>query len=341
MPIAEVRVKAAIQTSWRTLSKASWRDAIAQLESDRLVLKYIKMGEVVGEDTFPFSALTDIAVQIPDDMKLNPEKDHFGMKFYFPTRGEVLLILTIEENLLIYDEKKFKEFTHKVFETLINGKPAMVQVARIVGGAINMESTWQQGWLRVVTVKSARTQRKERSIIVITEEKKPVSIFSDIEDIEIEEVEMNGKKVRAWKIRHFYIDQSVTSYLYIPDKQTQLFVLRYLLTYVPNYLEFIMKISDEFPTLKAEFQEVIERELKELEALDDTEKQILVALYSGINPLELHQFLGVSEKEIEEIYDRMIDKGLLKIIMIRKVVDLTSEGRKIVNKLLKYGLVSM
>ncbi|WP_048055926.1 CheF family chemotaxis protein [Pyrococcus sp. ST04] len=341
MAIAETRVKVAIQSSWKSMRGVNWRDAIAQLDSDRLVIKYLKMGEVVSEDSFPFSSLSDISVRIPDELKLNPEKEHFGMKFYIPTRGEVLLILTIEENLLIYDEKKFLEFIHKIFETLINGKPAMIQLARIVGGAINMESKWQQGWLRVVKVKSARTQKTERSVVVITEEKKPISIFSDIEDIEIEEVDMNGKKVRAWKIRHFHINQSVTSYLYIPEKQTQLFVLRYLLKYNPATMEFIMKIADDFPSLKAEFQEFMERELRELEALDEMEKQILVALYSGIDPLELHQFLGITEKEIEEIYDRMIDKGLLKIIMIRKVVDLTNEGRRLVNKLLKYGLVSM
>lgn len=252
-----------------------------------------------------------------------------------------MVIFTIEENLLIYDEKKFSEFVHKVFEVLINGKTVMLQLARIIGGAVNMESKWEEGWLRVIKVKSARTQKTERSIVVIIKDKRPVSIFSDLEDIEIEEVDMNGKRVRAWKIRHFHIDQSVTSYLYIPDKQTQLYVLRYLLKYNPAIMEFIMKVSDDFPTLKSEFQEIMEKEIKELEALDEMEKQILVALYSGINPLELHQFLGVSEKEIEEIYDRMIDKGLLKIVMIRKIVDLTNEGRKIVNKLLKYGLVSM
>ncbi|AEC52056.1 hypothetical protein PNA2_1141 [Pyrococcus sp. NA2] len=340
MPIFEARVKVGISSSWVT-SKVSWRDALAQIESDRIVIKYLRMGEVIGEDSYPFSALTDLAVRIPDEIKLNPEKDHFGLKFYIPGRGELLVIFTIEENLLIYDEKKFNEFVHKVFEVLINGKSVMLQLARIVGGAINMESKWEEGWLRVVRVKSARTQRTERSIVVITKDKRPVSIFSDLEDIEIEEVDMNGKKVKAWKIRHFHIDQSVTSYLYIPDKKVQLFVLRYLLKYNPTMLEFIMKISDDFPTLKSEFQEIMEKELKELESLDEMEKQILVALYSGINPLELHQFLGLSEKEIEEIYDRMIDKGLLKIVMIRKIVDLTNEGRKIVNKLLKYGLVSM
>ena len=170
---------------------------------------------------------------------------------------------------------------------------------------------------------------------------RPIPVFSDIEEMDVEEIDMNGKKVKAWKIKHFYVNETVTSYLYIPEKKTRLYVLRYLLKYIRAYFEFIMKVSDEFPALRMESKEAIEKELKELESLDEIEKQILMALYSGLNPLEVHQFLGIDEREIEEIYDRMIDKGLLKIVMIRKVVDLTREGRKIVNKLMEYGLVTM
>ncbi|AIU68846.1 hypothetical protein TEU_00015 [Thermococcus eurythermalis] len=341
MAVTETRVKVAIVSSWKGSNRINWRDAIGVIQHDRLILRYLRMGEVVGEDNFPLSTLSDLATNVPDGYKLNPEREHFGLKFYVPGRGDLMVILTIGDNLLIYDEDKFKEFVHTIFEVLINGKPVKIQLARVKGGALNMESKWQDGTLRIVSVKSAKKGRTERNIVVLDPDMRPIPIFSDVEDMDIEEVEMDGKKIQAWKIKHFYIDETVTSYLYIPEKKTRLFVLRYLLKYIPGYFEFIMKVSKEFPTLQAEFQEVMEKELKELESLDEIEKQILMALYSGLNPLEVHQFLGLSEREIEEIYDRMIDKGLLKIVMIRKVVDLTREGRKIVNKLIEYGLVSM
>ncbi len=66
-----------------------------------------------------------------------------------------------------------------------------------------------------------------------------------------------------------------------------------------------------------------------------------MALYSGMDPLTLHEMFGISEKELEDIYDRLMDKGLLKLVMIRKVVDLTREGRKLVNKMMKYGIGMM
>ncbi|NJE47533.1 hypothetical protein E3E35_09010 [Thermococcus sp. GR7] len=341
MAVAEARVKTAIISSWKGSAGVDWRDAIGIIQNDRLILRYLRMGEIVGEDNFPFSSLSDLSVNVPDNYKLNPEKEHFGMKFYIPGRGELTLILTVGDNLLIYDENKFREFIHTIFEILINGKAVKLLLARVKGGAINMEPQWQDGSLRIVSIKSAKRGKTERNVVVLDPDRRPIPIFSDVEDMDVEEIDMNGKKVEAWKIKHFYVNETITSYLYIPEKKTRLYVLRYLLKYIPGYFEFIMRVSKEFPMLQTEFREVMEKELKELESLDEMEKQILMALYSGLNPLEVHQFLGLDEREIEEIYDRMIDKGLLKIVMIRKVVDLTRDGRKIVNKLMEYGLMAM
>ncbi|WP_010477540.1 CheF family chemotaxis protein [Thermococcus zilligii] len=339
MPLMQARVRAAIQSTWKGSGGVSWRDAIAYIEPDRLGLKYLKMGEVVGEDVFPFSALVDIAIKIPDEVKLDPELPHFGLKFYLSS-GEKTLYLTIGKNMLIYDEKTFKSFVHQIFEVLINGAPVKLLLARMRGGALNMDATWQDGVLKIVTVRSIKRARMERNIIVLVEGK-PVSLFADMEDLDIEEIEMGDKKVEAWKIKHFHENESVVSYLLVEDKKLKLYIIRYLLTYRSDYMELLIKAAEEFPQVKAEFQEELERELKELGGLDEMEQQVLMALYSGMNPLTLHEMFGISEKELEEIYDRLMDKGLLKLVMIRKVVDLTREGRKLVNKMMKYGMGMM
>ncbi|WP_331710447.1 CheF family chemotaxis protein [Thermococcus peptonophilus] len=341
MAIAQARVKATIQSTWKGSTSIKWRDAMAYLENDRITLKYLRMGQVVGEDVFPFSSLIDIGIKIPDELKLDPQLPHFGMKFYVPGSGEKTLVLTIGSNLLIYDEKAFKTFIHRVFEVLINGVKVKLLLARMRGGALNMDAKWEDGTLRIVTVRSVRKNRRERNIIVLTSEGKPIPLFSDMEDLDIEEIEMGNKKVEAWKIKHFYENESVVSYLFVEDKKVRLYILRYLLTYRKDYVELLIKASEEFPTIKAEFQEELERELKELGGLDEMEQQVLMALYSGMDPLTLHEMFGISEKELEEIYDRLIDKGLLKLVMIRKVVDLTREGRKLVNKLMKYSMGAM
>lgn len=339
MPIAQVRVKAAVQSTWKGSTSVRWRDGIAYIEHDRIGIKYLRMGEVVGEDVFPFSSLADLSIKIPDELKSEPELPHFGLKFYLPS-GEKTLLLTIGRNMLIYDEDAFKKFVHKIFEVLINGASVMLLLARMRGGALNMDTKWENGTLKIVVVQSVRKKRKEKNIIVLAEGK-PVSLLADMEDLDIEEVEMGNKKVKAWKIKHFYENESVVSYLLVEDKKVRLYIIRYLLTYHKDYLELLMKVAEEFPTVKAEFQAELERELKELGGLDEMEQQVLMALYSGMDPLTLHEMFGISEKELEDLYDRLMDKGLLKLVMIRKVVDLTRDGRKLVNKMMKYGMGMM
>jgi len=336
MPIAQVRVKAAVHSGWKGEGQIRWKDALAYVEYDRIGLKYLKMGQVVSEEVFPFAELEDLSIRVPDEFKMDPELPHFGLKFYTPS-GEKTLVLTIGKNILIYDESAFKAFIHRIFEVLINGAHVKLLLARIRGGALNMNAKWEEGTLKIVVVRSVLKRRKERNIIIIINGK-PVSIFADMEDLDLEEIEIEGKKVQVWKIKHFYENESVVSYLLIENKKIRLYILRYLLTYRRDYLEMLLKVAEEFPVIKAEFREELERELRELGGLDEMEQQVLMALYSGVDPLTLHEMFGISEKELEDIYDRLIDKGLLKLVMIRKVVELTREGRKLVNKMMKYGM---
>jgi helix-turn-helix protein len=64
MPVTEVRLKAAIISSWKGSGRVNWRDAMGVIYNDKIVLRYLRMGEVAGEDSFPFSALSDIAINV-------------------------------------------------------------------------------------------------------------------------------------------------------------------------------------------------------------------------------------------------------------------------------------
>lgn len=63
-----------------------------------------------------------------------------------------------------------------------------------------------------------------------------------------------------------------------------------------------------------------------------------MVFYFGMDFFIFYEMFGISEKEIEDIYDCLIDKGFFKLVMIRKVVDLIRDGRKFVNKFMKYNM---
>ncbi|AIF69309.1 hypothetical protein PAP_04490 [Palaeococcus pacificus DY20341] len=328
----KLRAKATILSSWKSTTH-QWRDVIAELNKTGIILNYVKRGEVIKKEMYGFSNLVDVGMNIPDEVKLNPTRDHFGLKFRIRS-GEIYLLLTLGENPLIFDIKEFENFIDSIFMAILDGKKAMLQFARSKGGAINMDSKWDEAMIRIVSAGGKRDA-------FIVQGKKVISLFRDLEDMEIEEVELGEKTVKALKLTHNYKSESVTSYLYIPSRKLTLFLIRYILLHGPESRELMEKIADEFGEIKRDIEEELQRELKELMKISPEKQQILLALYSGINPLEIHQFLGIREEDVERIYDEMIDEGLLKIVMIRKIVDLTMDGRKIVNKLIKLGNMEM
>lgn len=63
--------------------------------------------------------------------------------------------------------------------------------------------------------------------------------------------------------------------------------------------------------------------------LSEREREILMALYSGVSPFELPAFVGVDVDEVEEIFDRLIEADVLNEERVRREVSLTPRGRNL------------
>lgn len=59
------------------------------------------------------------------------------------------------------------------------------------------------------------------------------------------------------------------------------------------------------------------------------EKQVLMALHSGVSPFEIPEFVDMEVSRVEEIYERLVDLDALDEIRKRREVELTARGRKI------------
>lgn len=66
--------------------------------------------------------------------------------------------------------------------------------------------------------------------------------------------------------------------------------------------------------------------------LNETERRVLVALYSGVSPFDIPDFLDEDIDKIEEIYERLIEAGVLDEVRVRREVDLTTRGRNIASE---------
>lgn len=66
--------------------------------------------------------------------------------------------------------------------------------------------------------------------------------------------------------------------------------------------------------------------------LSETEQQVLMALYSGVSPFEMADFVGIDVEEVEEIYHRLIEVGAVDKVRERTEVTLNAQGRNMASE---------
>ncbi|WP_299265414.1 CheF family chemotaxis protein [Halorientalis sp.] len=81
--------------------------------------------------------------------------------------------------------------------------------------------------------------------------------------------------------------------------------------------------------LSSLFASAVERNEGDVGELDDMESQVLMALYSGVSPFEMSDFVGIPPDEVEEIYQRLLEMGAVDEVRIRTEVALNARGRNL------------
>ena len=66
--------------------------------------------------------------------------------------------------------------------------------------------------------------------------------------------------------------------------------------------------------------------------LTDEESQVLMALYSGVSPFEMADFVGLDPDEVEGIYQSLLEKGAVDKVRERTEVTLNAQGRNLASE---------
>jgi helix-turn-helix protein len=80
------------------------------------------------------------------------------------------------------------------------------------------------------------------------------------------------------------------------------------------------------------FTSVVEERGSEDKALTDTEREVLMALYSGVSPFEMADFVGLDVDEVEEVYATLLDVGAVDKVRERTEVTLNAHGRNLASE---------
>ena len=66
--------------------------------------------------------------------------------------------------------------------------------------------------------------------------------------------------------------------------------------------------------------------------LSSKEEEVLMAIYSGVSPFEVPEFLDIDTDEVEDIYERLIELDVLEEVRVRREVALKPRGRNIASE---------
>ena len=69
--------------------------------------------------------------------------------------------------------------------------------------------------------------------------------------------------------------------------------------------------------------------------ISQAEHEVLMALYSGVSPFKIPDFVGMDVEEVEEIYNNLIEEGLLQQVRARREVSLKPRGRNIASEVIE------
>jgi helix-turn-helix protein len=190
------------------------------------------------------------------------------------------------------ESESFERTLHK---TILDGNIVLVKHPAIEGGVVQ-DVDW----------KKARVKIDEDAVNLAVEDGSFVQIeIDDVGTIEREKRTVKSKERPVLEAEHTEGGTSVETYLSGNEKHCSV--------------------------LGSVLQRGAERNASSIDLSKD-EREVLMALYSGVSSFEVPEFLDMDPDEVEEIYENLVELDVLQEVRIRREVALKPRGRNIASE---------
>ncbi|MFB6090005.1 MAG: CheF family chemotaxis protein [Halobellus sp.] len=197
------------------------------------------------------------------------------------------------ENVILVAPADFEEFEMDLYDALLSSTKFLVRHPAVEGGVVQ-NTEWEGGRLKV----------EAESVSIATVSGTFVEIrLDDIGDIEMGRRTVREEPREVIEVEHSDSEgTSVQTYVSGPERAV-------------GILKSLLRIGEEQTETSLD--------------LSMQDKQVLMALYSGVSPFDIPQFLGIDVDQVEELFVRLIDHDVLDEVRIRHEVELNARGRSI------------
>lgn len=205
------------------------------------------------------------------------------------------LSLQIGNDVTLVAPKDHEEFEYELYNAVLDQEIVIVKHPAIKGGVIQ-DVEWQKGRMAV----------DEGMIGLALADGKFVEVeVDDVGDLAYQEGDVLGDERVYIEVEHTVGNTAVETH--ISGKARKVNILAGLL------------------------QNGTSTNSEEIE-LSEREQEVLMALYSGVSPFQIPQFVGMDVETVEEIYSQLIEQGILELERERREVELKARGRHVASE---------
>lgn len=172
------------------------------------------------------------------------------------------------------ESDKLNRFAFLLMRILLKGGKVFYKHPAIRGGVL-LNKEWSNGTLNIA-----------KGAVLL--DKKTIKL-SSVRDIRVEKRTVGSKQVDILNIKSIEEGESVTSYIYVPDKRTMNLLKRYIAFEYGSILKALNKIK-----------------------LSQSEKQIIQAIYSGLPVDDLPVVMSMEASEVQRMVNNLESKELVK-----------------------------
>ncbi|KAA9399813.1 chemotaxis protein CheF1 [Haloarcula sp. CBA1130] len=196
-------------------------------------------------------------------------------------------------NVTLISAKQAEEFQEKLYSTLLDQTVVLVNHPAVKGGVVQ-DGGWEKGRLKLdgdcINLAIASGTFVELDI-------------DDVGTVEAKEKTIRGDGRPLLEVEHTIEGTSVETHISGTPRHVSL-------------IEGLVRQGEQ-------------RNIADDVDLSDKETQVLMALYSGISPFKIPDFVDMEIEEVEDVYDRLMEADILEPVRTRREVQLEARGRSI------------
>ncbi|MFB6185124.1 MAG: CheF family chemotaxis protein [Haloarculaceae archaeon] len=206
------------------------------------------------------------------------------------------LSIRVGNDVMLVSPKDTEGFEEKLYGALLDQTVVLVNHPAVEGGVVQ-DASWQKSRLKL----------GDDEVNLATADSRFIEIeLDDVGTVEEDERTVMDDQRKVVEVEHTVEGTSVETHVSGPPRRVGV---------LTGYLQ--QAASNEVDV-----------------ELTERESQVLMALYSGVSPFQIPDFVGMDVSAVEDVFDQLVEKGVLEKVRTRREVALKARGRNIASEVI-------